>query len=160
MDIGCKVCHTTDLDKFSSKKIDICKECRRNSKNKTYLCKYCGESDIVNFIIARYSTCKKCRVRANEKSVSDKKNLSEYCETYIPNKETYNLIDKYIKYETCLYNNQSFVEIIEKLVKRIDYLEETLLTTTNELSVVKMRLNINTIHPEKSSEKMDFHMCI
>ena len=88
----CRICHTTDLSKYTPLSFDICKTCKH-----TYLCSYCGETDKEKFPKDnRYTTCQKClnklKNKSRDKKVAEKQydqlsdeNFNKYLKLYLNN---------------------------------------------------------------------------
>jgi hypothetical protein len=88
----CRICHTTDLSKYTALTFDICKTCKH-----TYLCSYCGETDKEKFPKDnRYTTCQKClnklKNKSRDKKVAEKQyeqlsdeNFNKYLKLYLNN---------------------------------------------------------------------------
>jgi hypothetical protein len=142
---GCKICHTQDLDKFSSKYLDICKECKRNLKNKPYLCKVCGDSNTLNFIIGRYSRCKKCRNKSTSELEKIKKEEDNFYINYKSNKDIHDAIDNYVKYNKEIFDSKSIFDYMEEMRKNNNELQKELAMVKNQLKDLKIQMNEMTI---------------
>lgn len=59
----CLTCGTERIDDFTTKGFDICRQCKRIKKNKTYMCKICFTTDREKFSEGRYSSCISCRTK-------------------------------------------------------------------------------------------------
>ena len=102
----CRICHTTDLSKYTALTFDICKTCKH-----TYSCNYCGETDKEKFPKDnRYTTCQKCLNKLKNKSRDKKVAEKQYDQL---NDETFN---KYLK----LYLNNDINVFGVPLRQRID----------------------------------------
>ncbi len=136
----CRICHTADNKKYTPKRYNLCKDCNKTLSKKEYECKFCGDKNRESFYEGRYGTCKKCRSKKSSISILEKKYKDKIVESNLK-KDDIKKIEKYLVYDSTLFEGATTKEIIDSLTEK--YTELSLLCSTiiEKITVIEDQMN-------------------
>ena len=136
----CKNCHTVDISKYTAKRYNICRDCTILLSGKKYECNVCRATDKELFIEGRYTRCKKCRSKKSSVITVEKYHKEKIIESDL-SKEDIEKIEKYIYYNTRIFNGETIKETIDALNEKYIQLNNNYVEIFNKLELIENKID-------------------